>query len=975
MFTSVIKEYIKDFFHTLFFVITSRVFILGIVFVALFSIVVVRLFNLQIINGEDYLENYVYMTKKTLTSSSTRGNIFARDGELLAYNELAYAVVIEDSNNLSSTRNGNILLNEIIYNTINIIEKNNDSLISDFSITLDENGELAFTTVSDIARLQFLRDAYGVTSIAALDENGKNLSESTAEELFEYLCSKRYYIYTELNYDSVTKNMTTEQIESAKFYTAEEALKILTVRYTMSSNYYQKYVKTTIASDVSDKTVAAILENKEELKCVTIEENTIRIYNDSEYFAHIIGYTGKIWDSAELAVLQETNPAYVLTDVVGKSGIEAEYESELQGTKGTKTVIVDSLGRVLDVESETSPTAGNDIYLTIDFDYQKECYDMLEMYLAGILESKIVNRDVVIEKTTSAKNRYISVKDVYFALFSNNIISINDMAREDASEAEQRVYNAFVEKRDTVLDNLRVQFLSSKPTIYSKLSEEYQIYMSYVYTMLAGNKVLVESKIDSSDKTFQAWRYEDSISLAEFLKYAITKNWIDTSKLGVADKYSDTDQVYTALVDYINDKLYKDNEFGQKLFKQLIKKYTISASDICLILFEQGILEYDETWYKQLIGCKTAVACTFIKEKIHNLEITPAQLALEPCSGSVVITDVATGDVIVMVTYPSYDNNMLSGSIDANYYSKLINDDSSPLYNRATMTKVAPGSTFKMVTAVTAIEEGIITTTQKIKDLGIFETLKPYAKCWVYPSSHGSINVSQAIEKSCNYFFYEVGYQLSLDNKGIYNAALGTSKLEKYATLLGLNMPSGVELPEASPQPATEYPVTAAIGQSNNSFTNVQLARYVTTLANSGNNYKLTLLDKITDSNSKTIFTNTPVLEVPNEFSESTWAAIQKGMRAVVTTGTVSSTFKNFSIQLAGKTGTAQENPLKPNHAVFVAYAPYDKPEIGVSVLIPNGYTSSYAAEIAKEALSIYYEISIDKNDEAIIPGNGEYAD
>lgn len=970
-----IKEYIKDFFHTLFGIITSRVFILGLVFVALFSIVVVRLFNLQIVNGEDYLENYVYMTKKTLTSSGTRGNIYARDGEILAYNELAYAVVIEDSNNLSSTKAGNIILNGIIYDAINIIENNNDTLINDFSITLDENGELVFTTVSDIARLQFLRDAYGVTSIAALDEDGKNLSESTAEELFEYLCSKRYYIYTELNYDSVTENMTSDKIESAKFYTVEEALKILTVRYTMSSNYYQKYVSTTMASDVSDKTVAAILENKEELQCVTIEEDTIRIYNDSEYFAHIIGYTGKIWDSSELSELQETNAAYVLTDIVGKSGIEAEYESELQGTKGTKTVIVDSLGRILDVESETSPTAGNDIYLTIDYDYQKKCYDMLEMYIAGILESKIVNSDVVIEATTSAKDRYISIKDVYFALFSNNIISINDMARDDASEAEQRVYDTFLEKKDTVLAYLKEQFLSENPIIYSKLSDEYQIYMSYVYTMLASNKVLLESKIDSSDKTFQAWRYEDSISLAEFLKYAITKNWIDTSKLGVADKYSDTEQVYTALIDYINDKLYKDNKFGQKLFKQLIKKYTISASDICLILFEQGIIEYDETWYQKLTGCNTSVACTFIKEKIHNLEITPAQLALEPCSGSIVITDVKTGDVIVMVTYPSYDNNMLSGSIDADYYSKLINDASSPLYNRATMTKVAPGSTFKMVTAITAIEEGIITTTQKIKDLGIFETLTPYAKCWVYPGSHGSINVSQAIEKSCNYFFYEVGYQLSIDSKGIYNAALGTSRLEKYATLLGLNMPSGIELPETSPQSATEYPVTAAIGQSNNSFTNVQLARYVTTLANSGNNYKLTLLDKITDSNSRTIFTNTPVLEVANEFSEATWEAIHKGMRAVVTTGTVSGTFKNFSIQLAGKTGTAQENPLKPNHAVFVGYAPYDEPEIGISVLIPNGYTSSYAAEIAKEALSIYYEINIDNNDEAIIPGSGEYVD
>lgn len=970
-----IKEYIKDFFQTLFYILTSRVFILGIVFVALFAGLVIRLFNLQIVHGENYLENYVYMTKKTLTTSSTRGNILARDGEVLAYNELAYAVVIEDSANLSSSKSGNIRLNAIIDNAIKIIERNNDILINDFSITLNEHGELEFTTVSDTARLQFLRDAYGVTSIAALDADGKNLSSSTAEELFKYMCSTRYYLYTELNYDEVTKNMTPEQIDAARFYTVEEALKILTVRYTMSSNYYQKYVQTTIASDVNDKTVAAILENKEELQCVTIEEETIRIYNDSAYFAHIIGYTGKIWDKAELTKLQESNPSYALTDVVGKSGIEAVYEAELKGTKGAQTVIVDSLGRILDVDSEIQPTAGNDIYLSIDYDYQKQCYDMLEQYLAGILESKIVNREVVIEATTKASDRYIPIKDVYFALFNNNVISITDMADESASASEQKVYGIFVEKREEVLTELREQLLSATPAIYSKLTEEYQIYMSYIYSMLSDNNVLAAERIDTGDSVYKAWRKDDSISLAEFLKYAITKNWIDTSKLMVTDKYSDTEQVYEALIEYINEKLYRDNEFSKKLIKQLIRKYTISAYDICLILFEQGVLEYDGTWYNKLDNCSTTVACNFIKEKIHNLEITPAQLALEPCSGSIIITDANSGRIIVMVTYPSYDNNKLSGSIDAAYYSSLINDKSSPLYNRATMTKTAPGSTFKMISAVTALEEGLITPNDKIRDLGIFDTLLPYVKCWIYPGSHGSINVSQAIEKSCNYFFSEIGYRLSIDQVGNYNAAYGTDRLKKYATMLGLNMLSGVELPEASPQCATEYPVTAAIGQSNNSYTNAQLARYATTLANGGNNYSLSLLHKITDADSNVIYTNIPEPDNVLELEQSTWDAIHKGMRAVITTGTVRTSFIDFKIQLAGKTGTAQENPLKPNHAVFICYAPYDNPEIAVSVLIPNGYTSSYAAEIAKETLSIYYELNVTDADAAIIPENSSYVD
>lgn len=976
----VIKEYIKDFFQTLFSIITSRVFILSIIFVALFSILVVRLFNLQIIHGEDYLENYVYMTKRTLNTNSTRGIIYARDGEVLAYNVLAPAVVIEDSSNLSSSRKGSVRLNEIIYDTINIVEKYGDSVINDFSMILDEYGELKFTTSSDTARLRFLRDAYGVTSIAALDEDGKNRSNSSAKELFIYMCTNRYNIYTELNYDIITEGMSEEEIAKLKIYTTEEALKILTVRYSMSSNYYQKYITTKIASDVNERTVAAILENAEELQCVTIEQDTIRVYNDSEYFAHIIGYTGKM-DESQLASLKEAKPeaAYTLNDIIGRSGIEAEYETYLQGTKGNQTLYLDSLGRVLGIESEVEPKAGDDIYLTIDYDYQKACYDMLEKYLAGVLESKIVNRDVVIEATMKANARYISIKDVYYSLFNNNIININSMAasteKEEASESEQRIYNTFIQKREAVITELYNQFTMDNPVIYSKLSEEYQIYMSYVYSMLVSDGILVSSRIDVTDNTFVAWRYEDSISLAEFLRYAITKNWLDTSKFVSTDKYSDTEQVYYALADYICDTLYHDNDFSKKLFKELIKNYSIKAYDICLVLFDQNIIEYDAVWYEKLKNCSTDVACDFIKEKIHNLELTPAQLALDPSSGSIIITDVNTGDVTVMVTYPSYDNNMLSGSVDAAYYSKLTNDNSSPLYNRATMTKTAPGSTFKMISAAAGLEEGVITPTDKIRDLGIFDTLLPAVKCWRYPGNHGSINVAQAIEKSCNYFFYEVGYRLSLDSSGRYNALTGIETLSKYATLLGLNMPSGIELPESTPQSATDYPVLAAIGQSNNSYTNSQLARYVTTLANGGNNYSLTLLEKVTDTDGNMIFYNAPQLDNVVELKNSTWDVIHNGMRSVISTGTVKSTFKDFEIQLAGKTGTAQENVLRPNHAVFVGYAPYDKPEMAVSVLIPNGYTSSYAAEIAKEAIAIYYELEDINDHEAIIPENSGYVD
>ena len=152
-------------------------------------------------------------------------------------------------------------------------------------------------------------------------------------------------------------------------------------------------------------------------------------------------------------------------------------------------------------------------------------------------------------------------------------------------------------------------------------------------------------------------------------------------------------------------------------------------------------------------------AYNFIREKIKNLEITPAQLALDPCTGSCVITNVRTGELLALVSYPGYDNNRLANTMDAEYWASLRNDRSNPLYNYATQERTAPGSTFKMVSATAGFAENVIDTEMQIKDEGRFTRLEEKGpKCWIYPSStHGLINVSEAIRDSCNYYFYETG--------------------------------------------------------------------------------------------------------------------------------------------------------------------------------------------------------------------------
>ena len=184
---------------------------------------------------------------------------------------------------------------------------------------------------------------------------------------------------------------------------------------------------------------------------------------------------------------------------------------------------------------------------------------------------------------------------------------------------------------------------------------------------------------------------------------------------------------------------------------------------------------------------------TFIRSKIKSLEITPANLALDPCSGSMVVTNPNTGEVKALVSYPSYDNNKLANQIDAKYYAKLQTDKSYPLINRPCQQKTAPGSTFKMISAAADLATGAVGENEKIDAQVVFTKTDKPASCWSRVP-HGKIDIRTAIEVSCNYFFYETGYRMSLDAEGRYNSALGLSKLNKYAGMFGFKKETNFEI-------------------------------------------------------------------------------------------------------------------------------------------------------------------------------------
>lgn len=912
-------------------IIKSRLLVVLVVFVLLFTLLINRLFVLQIVKGQDYRDNFELTIRKERTVPSIRGIIYDRNGEVLAYNELAYSVVIEDNGEYKDTKTKNKELNEIIYKLIGFIEEKGDSIVNNLSIVLDGNGQPQFTVEGSTLK-RFLADVYGAASYDKLKADKKN---ATAEMVFEYLKGK-------------------DKFQISDDYTPEEQLKIMTIRFGMAQNSFKKYVQTTVAKEVSNETVAVIMENLDILQGVSVEEQYVRKYNNSEYFSHIIGYTGKV-SQDELEELNGTTgeeEQYDLNDIVGKSGIEQYMETTLQGEKGNEVVNVDNMGKVLEIVDKTDAKAGDDVYLTIDAKLQEAVYHIIEQKLAGILVSKIkVLKNYSPSSEKDAKDIQIPADDVYFALLNNNVVDIGHFSEDSAGEAESRMYNRLSSKRDQVLNEIVTELSGSKGTPYKDLSKEMKVYTSYVCNMLQKQGILDTNAIDKEDSVYKAWK-EETISLKEYLDQAISQNWIDVSKLSIESKYSDSKEIYQGIVDCIKNELYEDQAFHKKIYNYMIKNNTITGKDVCMALYEQGVLpDEDGSQYSALKNGKKG-AYEFIIEKISNLEITPAQLALDPCSGSVVITDTKTGEVLALVSYPGYDNNRLANSMDADYYNQLLNDLSLPLVNRATQQKTAPGSTFKPISAIAGLEEGKISTGEQITDRVLFDKIDPSPSCWS-KSGHGSINVSQAIRHSCNYFFYETGYRLSLDSGGKFSDKLGIQKLTKYAEQFGLNEKTGIEIAESTPQIATEYPITAAIGQSNHNFTNVGMARYLNALANRGTCYNLSLIDKTTDSEGNLLQDYTPTVRNTIDIKDSSWNAVHLGMRMVVEN---TSAFNGLQTHVAGKTGTAQESKSRGNHALFVGFAPYESPEIAFSVQIAYGYTSANAAEIARDVIKYYFK-------------------
>ena len=446
---------------------------------------------------------------------------------------------------------------------------------------------------------------------------------------------------------------------------------------------------------------------------------------------------------------------------------------------------------------------------------------------------------------------------------------------------------------------------------------------------------------------------------------------------GKEDRYSLNDIVGKTGVEYIFEDYLKgtdgikqiDMAVDGTVTEEYVTEEAVAGSDVVLTI-DANLQKVAEEALKKNI------------DKIANggfYKTSPAN------AGAVIVMNVKTGEVLAMASYPDYNPQLFIDGISQEQYDSY--KEGKNLVNRAISGVYSPGSIYKMVTATAGLETGAITTKTKINDTGVYPKFGNPV-CWYWRSyrrGHGYLNVTQAIQKSCNYFFYETGYRAGIEN------------IVKYAEYYGLGMKTGIELlgeeigtisrpeiVEARGEVWTPgYTLSAAIGQGDNGFTPIQMARYISSLANGGNRVDVTLIKNImkpdgTEVDKKELenYVNERLGYTPTEvedlnIKEENIDAILEGMKGVTEDGgTAYSTFAGFDIEVAGKTGSAETGDPDKVNGWFVGFAPFDDPEISVTVLIENAGSGGFTAETARDIMAEYFGMNANevKEDMTAIP-------
>lgn len=560
-----------------------RSLVLLIVFFIMFSILIVRLFQLQIVKGQEYENNFILQTKREIVLSGARGNIYDRNGKPLATNKLANSVTFEDQETYNSDRERQLNLNSKIYQMIRIIKSKGDSIETSLKIIIDPNGNFQFS-VDDFWLQRFKADVYGKANIDDMEAKERN---STADEIVSYL-SDKFCVFAQGEKKYTDKEKKDYGLPQQ--FEKSDLLDILNIRYALSLQAYQKYLSVTVAKDVSDETVAAIMENQYDISGVDIKQDTIRVYEGGEACSSILGYTGTI-SSEELK--ERDDSKLTINSIVGKSGMEQYLDQVLQGRDGKKEVYVDNTGRTTqDLGVIQQPRAGKDVYLSIDVELQKKTYEALERKIADILVQHLINTKTFdkkgVDDTTEIK---IPIYDVYIALLNNGVIDLEQLREEDASELERKFFQIFLKKKSEVVQGIEKD-LRELSTKYNELGIENQEYQSFIID----NLNIINNK-NNNEELVEKWE-KGELSMKDYLYDQIGVGNINSDIIASEEEYLNKDEIYESLVSFIVNELQENSQFDELINKYLVLNDEILPDDIVRLLYEQQFLNPEDEDYE-----------------------------------------------------------------------------------------------------------------------------------------------------------------------------------------------------------------------------------------------------------------------------------------------------------------------------------------------------------------------------------------
>lgn len=902
----------------------NRLFVLLVIAAAIFAVLVCRLFYMQIVNGEEASAGITSSVTREVSMPAARGNIYDRYGRPLAVNEAAFSIEIDDSIAVD-------------------YEDKNEQVVKLYE-KMKENGY----TVTD--NLPISRDTEPKFTISGDELEEWKTDIGLDKKQMRYDAARTLeYLYDSYGLDGTVDENKKREIVSLGINISDKNIMIMNLIMTIESNGGEIVDELPVSED---RPYTFIIENEKEIqrwkKDVSMdgEELDYTAEESMEYLIDLFGIPQNMSPAMQrklaavryslyLQRFKKYQPVTVAREINDKiiaevkenldifPGVSVETESMRKYEEGDKFSNI--LGYIRQISDEELK------------EYEQYGYDSGDIVgktgIEKVMELELNGKDGKMLVEVDNMGRKISTLETEAPVSGNDVFLTIDKDLQIAA------YN--------YLEDALAEAIITRLT--SELEKDVPVTLKQLFTSMIESGSISVSSIMKAEEGYQL----------------TLKNLILSYNKDI--DISDSEQKTAA----------------KQVLTKAVEDGTLSYTTMIFVMLEQGIITADDNYRARIVSGELS-PLEIIIDKLRTGDLTPAETNLNPCSGSVVVSDVNSGKTLALVTYPSYDNNELVNTFNNEYYNKLLEDPSTPLVNRPLMQKKAPGSTLKMVTAVAALETGIITPEQTIKDEGLFTKAgTPYARCMIYSlsgSTHGYVNVSHALEVSCNYFFYDVSYMLGGETDDP-TSLKGITILDEYYDAFGLNSPTGMEIgenppsmaspsykeeimkwqnPEATPSQTrwtSGDTIRAAIGQSVNSFSAASMNKYIATLANGGTRYKMHLIDKVKTSDGSVTQQTEEVVENIMKIDRENLDAVYEGMRLVTqgSKGTLRNVFKDFPIDVAAKSGTAEENKNNSSHSWFVGFAPYDNPQIAVTVMIPFGDVSgSPAAVTARNIIGEY---------------------